>query len=254
MTMKLEELKDIGLTEGEIKVYQALLEQGESTRGNLVKSSGISPSKIYDVTNRLIRKGIVASVKKEGVLRFSAAEPDRLKEFVLKKEQEIQREKELVDKIYPTLLALHERNKGETDVEVFYDWKGLKTAFLTLENSMTKGDESKVFGASIGKSPKQADIFFHKHQQRIEERGYKVRIIFNEDMRTRTQRHNYYDKSPLHEVKYLHTNTLTELYIYNEYVLLLMLLTKPVAIRIQGKEAVDSFKQFFETMWKEATQ
>ena len=57
--MELTELKTIGLTEGEIKLYNALLELGESTRTELSKKSGISPSKIYDVANRLLEKGII---------------------------------------------------------------------------------------------------------------------------------------------------------------------------------------------------
>ena len=64
--MDLTDLKRIGLTEGEIKIYNALLELGETTRTELAKKSGISPSKIYDVANRLLEKGIISSVKKNG--------------------------------------------------------------------------------------------------------------------------------------------------------------------------------------------
>jgi sugar-specific transcriptional regulator TrmB len=62
--MELQDLKKIGLTHGEIKIYEALLDLGECTRTILAKKSGISPSKIYDVANRLIEKGIISSVKK----------------------------------------------------------------------------------------------------------------------------------------------------------------------------------------------
>lgn len=62
--MDILDLKKIGLTDGEIRLYDALLEIGETTRTKLAKKSGISPSKIYDIANRLIEKGIVSSVKK----------------------------------------------------------------------------------------------------------------------------------------------------------------------------------------------
>ena len=80
--MEVEDLKKIGLTDGEIRVYNALLELGETTRTTLAKKSGISPSKIYDVANRLLEKGIISSVKKQGVIHFSAADPERIKEFL----------------------------------------------------------------------------------------------------------------------------------------------------------------------------
>ena len=66
MDMDIRDLTKIGLTEGETKVYAALLDLGETTRTELAKKSGISPSKIYDVVNRLMEKGIVSSVKKQG--------------------------------------------------------------------------------------------------------------------------------------------------------------------------------------------
>ena len=89
--MELSELKKIGLTDGEIRVYDALLELGETTRTSLAKKSGISPSKIYDVANRLIEKGIISSVKKQGVIHFSAADPERIKGFLQHKEQELRK-------------------------------------------------------------------------------------------------------------------------------------------------------------------
>ena len=41
------------LTMGESKVYQALVELGESPIGNIIKLSKVSHSKIYDILKRL---------------------------------------------------------------------------------------------------------------------------------------------------------------------------------------------------------
>lgn len=250
--MDISGLDKIGLTKGEIKVYTALLDLGETKRAELAKRSGVSPSKIYDICDRLLEKGIISSVKKQGVIHFSAANPKRLKDFINDKKQEIQKEEKIVSEMLPTLLLKYQKTEEGVDVEVFYGWDGLKTVFVGLENSMSKGDESLVFGASIGKAPEKADVFFTKHQRRVEERGYKVRIIFNEDMRKRKDRHKYYDSHKLHEIRYLHQTTLTELYIYKDSVLFLMLLEKPIAIKVKNKETVESFIQFFETIWKQA--
>jgi hypothetical protein len=119
---------------------------------------------------------------------------------------------------------------------------------------MGKKDVSYVFGASTGLAPEQGDIFWKQHQARVEKRGFKVMIIFNEDMRKgRILRHEYYDKHPLHEIKYLHQETMNEFYIYKNHVLILISLKKPIGILIKNKETVDAFKKFFETMWKIAT-
>jgi len=250
--MDISELKKIGLTDGEVKVYDALLEIGEATRAKLVKKSGVSASKIYDVINRLSEKGLVSSVRKQGTLHFSAAEPGRLQDFLEQKEMEITKEKQLIAAMMPSLTARYKKTEEGTDIEVFYGWEGLKTVFLGLEGSMSKGDESLVFGASVGKNPEQADIFFRQHQSRVEKRGYKVRIIFNSDMRARKGRYRYYVGHKLHEIRFLHSQTFTELYIYKKSVLFLMLLNKPIAINVKNREVVGSFRQFFETLWKGA--
>ncbi|MFC1732836.1 hypothetical protein ACFL6I_21245 [candidate division KSB1 bacterium] len=57
-------------------------------------------------------------------------------------------------------------------------------------------------------------------------------------------------KTPRHKVKYLHQNTFTEINFYKDTVLFIMLLNKPMVIRVKNKEAADSFRKFFETMWE----
>lgn len=252
--MDLKDLKKIGLTDGEIKVYSALLESGESTRTLLAKKSGISPSKIYDVANRLLEKGIISSVKKNGVLHFSAVDPKRLKDFISYKEQEIEKEKKLVDEILPQLLLKYKKTKSSSDVEVLYGWEGMKTAFNEIASTLKKGDQNFVLGASTGQIPKQADIFFLQYYRKVEKAGYKINIIFNENVRGNKKRTGYLSESNKHEVRYLHQDTFTEVNVYKDNVLMIMLLKQPIIIRIRSSEAADSFRKFFNTLWKDAKE
>ena len=250
--MDITDLQKIGLTEGEIKIYKALLKLGETTRTELAKTSGISPSKVYDVANRLLEKGVISSIKKQGVLHFSPASPERLKDFLKNKEEEIKKETKIVDQLLPKLLAQYKTTKDKTDIEVFYGWEGMKTVFQELRNSLGKGDINYIFGASKGLDPQQADIFFSRHYKQIDKKGYKVNIIFNENVRGNTKRTGYYTKNKKHNVKYLHQDTFTELNLYKDTVLFVMLLQQPIVMRVTNKEAAQSFKTFFQTLWKQA--
>lgn len=251
--MDITDLKKIGLTEGEIRIYDALLELGESTRTELSKKSGISPSKIYDVANRLLEKGIISSVKKNNIIHFSAVNPERIKDFIEQKEQEISKERQLVDQLLPTLLLKFKKTDQEVDIEVLYGWEGMKTAFNDILRTQKKGDENYVFGASMGQNSKQADIFFSRYYRKVDKKKYRIKIIFNENVRGHKERTGYYSKSPRHEVRYLHQDTFTELNLYGDNVLFIMLLKKPIIIRVKSKEAADSFRKFFHTMWKTAS-
>ncbi len=250
--MDLQDLTRIGLTDGEVKLYQALLELGESTRTELAKKSGISPSKIYDVANRLLEKGIISSVKKSGVIHFSAANPSRLQDFLDQKRKEISKEEQLVSHLLPKLLEQYKKTKEATDVEVFYGWEGMETVYSDIGKMLKKGGINYIFGASMGKDYKRADVFFKKYQRRVEQAGYKIKIIFNEDVRGHKERTGYFEKSKRHEVRYLYQETFTELNFYDDTVLFVMLFAKPVVIRVRSKEAADSFKKFFASMWEQA--
>jgi sugar-specific transcriptional regulator TrmB len=250
--MELADLKKIGLTQGEIKIYSALLDLGESTRTQLAKKSGISPSKIYDVANRLLEKGVISSVKKNGVIHFIAANPKRLKDFLNQKQEEIENEKSVVDQMLPLLLSKYKSTKAETDVEVFYGWEGMKTVFNDLLNEVSKKDKNYIFGASKGKDLERTDTFFLNYFQKAEKNGYEINVIFNEDMRGWADRTGYFVKSRKHQLKFLHQKTFSEFNIYKDTVLFIMLLEKPIVIRIRNKEAADAAKKFFRTLWEQA--
>ncbi len=246
--MEISKLHEIGLTQGEIKIYEALLELGETTRNNLVKKSGVSPSKIYDVVDRLIEKGIVSSVRKQGILHFSPANPERIRDFVEGKEKKIALEKEAVNSIMPLLLQRYNSKKDITDIEVFYGWEGMKTVYRDMVHTLSKSDTNFVLGASRGEDTRMADIFFSRHAKDVRKKGFKIKIIFNEDLRNYKERIASYIKSP-NEARFLHQNTFTEINMYKDIVLLVMLLKRPIIIRIKNKGAADSFKKFFDSMW-----
>ena len=250
--MGLEDLKKIGLTEGEIKVYEALLELGECTKTRLAKRSGIAPSNIYDVTNRLLEKGIISKVEKDGVAHFSPANPRRILAFLDEKEKEIEQEKDFVNSILPTLLAQFSEAKQGVKVEVFQGWKGMRTVFEDLLEECQKGDYNYVFGASKGEEGQKADIFFRKYSGLREKKGIITNIIFNEELRLRDERTSSLLHFKKNKVKFLKQITPAEILLYKDKTHIVILSKEPLVIRITSKEVWDSFKQYFDVMWKKA--
>ncbi|MBU0456544.1 MAG: helix-turn-helix domain-containing protein [Nanoarchaeota archaeon] len=251
--MKLQNLRKIGLTDGEIKVYQALLELGETTKTKLAKVSGIAPSNIYDVTNRLVEKGIISKVEKNGIAHFSPANPKKILDFLEQKEKEIEEERNVVNSILPTLLQQFKEVKEKINVEVFQSWNGLKTIFEDLLEECEKGDKNYIFGASKGESEKQADIFFLKYSKLREKKGIITNIIFNEELRKRKERIAFFQKSKKYNIKFLQQSTPAEIMLYKNKSCIIILTKEPLIIRITSNEVMDSFKQYFEVMWKEAS-
>lgn len=249
--MDLKELKKIGLTEGEIKVYSALLELGETTKTKLAKESGIAPSNIYDVTNRLVEKGIISKVEINGVAHFSPANPNHLLRFVEKKTLELEQEQAIAKSILPTLLMKFNEKKEKSKVEVFEGWSGMKTVFEEMIEECNKNDECLVFGASRGESEKTADAFFTKYSKLREQKGIKTKIIFNKSVKN-TSRIKYFENSKNYQLKFIDQSTPAEIMIYKNKTCIIMLTKEPMVIRINGTEARDSFKAQFDILWKDA--
>lgn len=246
----IEDLQQIGLTEGELKVYRALLKIGESTKTALVKEAGVTPANLYDIANRLAEKGIVSIVMKNGVKHFSAAHPRHLLDFIDEKKKEIEKERSIVERLLPSLTAAFEDQQDGLCVEIYTGWKGFSTIFEDLLSECGKKDTNYVFGAAIGERPAQADAFFLRYSKMRKRKGIPLKIIFTEDLRTRSQRISWFLENA--ETRFLVQHSTTEVMLYRNTVVILVLAAKPLAIRIRDQSVADSFKAYFREYWKRA--
>ena len=96
-------LEQIGLTKSEINVYLALLELGSTSTGKIVEKSKASSSKIYEILDKLIQKGLASFIIKSGVKYFEAAPPDRILDYMEEKEKTIIKQKQEIRKLIPEL-------------------------------------------------------------------------------------------------------------------------------------------------------
>ena len=98
-------LEELGFTHGESLIYLALLRIGESKVGPIIKESKISRSKVYDILERLINKGIASKIKKNNILFYQALSPKMLLNYIKEKENKLRQEEELLRKTIPELVS-----------------------------------------------------------------------------------------------------------------------------------------------------
>jgi len=209
-------LQEIGLTKSEIKVYRALLEMGSSSKDPLVKKAKISSSKIYEVTDKLIEKGLVSYSLKNNVKYFSTASPNRIKDYLEEKKNKIIEQEKSFDAVLPELNRIHSSLKQEQDAEVFKGWKGLETVYDDIINNLGKGGTSYVIGASTGVDKEASRRFYKKIMRKTNQAGIKLKIIFNRD----TYNNIKSSTSPKSHItsRYLNQTTPTEINIYGNNV------------------------------------
>src|SRR3989338_6176512 len=108
------ELQDFGLTEGEAKVYAFLLKTDSSTVGPIVKNSKVAYSNIYEILERLIKKGLVSYIIKEKTRHYKALQPSRLKDYLSEKKADITKKEEKLASFLPKLQALTKKHEEKS--------------------------------------------------------------------------------------------------------------------------------------------
>jgi len=115
-------LEEIGLTKGEIKVYFTLLKLGETTTGKIIENAQISSGKIYEILDKLVKKGLVSFIIKEKTKYFTASSPNRILDYMHEKEKNLKEKEEEIKKELPFLLSIQKSHKKEHETNLF---KGL---------------------------------------------------------------------------------------------------------------------------------
>lgn len=85
-----ELLENLGLSPNEAKIYEALVERGESSISEISVVAKIHRRNAYDAMERLINKGLCFQVFTATENRYNATDPDRLTDFIKEKRQRLE--------------------------------------------------------------------------------------------------------------------------------------------------------------------
>jgi len=169
-----EQLTSLGLTQGEAKVFLAMIQIGPSRVGKIVEKSGVSQSKIYNVLDRLVLKGLASYNIQDNIKHFQSLEPSRLHEYIQKKEDEIKRQKEGITQLVNDLTKNIYATKRSTS-EIFVGERSLRSAYMTLLSDAKKGDILRYFypypDAHENASPFYSRFYKYQKSKGIVERG-----------------------------------------------------------------------------------
>ena len=235
-------LKDLGLTDSEAVIYIALLEQGSSLVGPIIKKTGLHRATTYQILERLKEKGLVSSIIIEKKQHFTAASPEEF--MTLLKERE-----ERLKEILPKLLLKQSLAKEQQHIMIYSGVKGLRTVFDQLLEELGIDGAYYDFGVSgIFKEIMGSYFYIWQKQKKIQKIHSKV--IFNKSVRTQnpTLLKEYVGEYRFHTEEFI---SLTDTFIYNDTVILCIWTAKPpIAIVIKNKDNAQSYLNQFKLMWK----
>jgi|SRR3989344_4313546 len=236
-------LERIGLTEGECQVYEALLALGLSRTGVITKRASIASSKVYEVLHRLLNKGLVSYVVKNGVRYYDATPPERLIDFLEERKEGLAEAQADIQKIIPALKAKQGKAEQRNQTVVYLGLEGPKIVLREILDAGKLGESHYGFGTDVDPYAQHLPHALRNYIAECKKYKFKQRLLFAK---------GFLSPNTEAEIRYLSPEYLLPVrtMIYGNKVAIVDF-TKPVTtIVIEKKEVADSYRKHFELLWK----
>lgn len=227
-----EKLQQAGLTGNEVKVYLELLKGGELSANQISKNIGMDRTLTYSVLNHLIKKGQVNYVIKQNKKIFSCSDPNNLLNQIKFKEV-------FILDLIKELKKIKTKKPELTEINVYEGKEGIRV----LMREVIKQKHFLAFGGT----GKAYDLLYEMSAiaKKLEKTKNFAKVIMGQDFKGHEFTRYKNVKVKLAKVKSEATTT-----IFGDCVSIHLIKDKPIVIIIKNKDIANSYKNYFNLMWK----
>lgn len=241
-------LEGIDLTSSESKVYLALLRLGASSSGKIADESRTAHSKIYDVLEKLIRKGLVSHFTRDGVKYFQAGSPTLISHYLEEKKKAIDAQEETIASVIPQLMRLHGRKSENAESVIFSGKRGVRSAFTQIVSELDKGDDIRIMGVhDFGESFLPLALYF---QQIRSEKGISAKFLMNHDAGSIAKEFEKY--RPV-SIRFLPEDILTPaIFLLYKDTVVINIAKELTFFMLRSSHVHSAFESYFQHLWKQS--
>lgn len=235
----LQELSEIGFDKAESEIYLSLLKSGPVSAGKIAKATQINRTTVYDVLERLIKKGLITYQYETKTKLFCVVNPKRILEIA---KEQLDTTKDML----PELVNLYSKSKDIEDFRIYRGTKGIKNILNDILNY-----KSYVAYGSKGQFLEHVKLYFLKFQKQKKKLKINARIIMSEKYRSSEEVQKSYSK-----FKYIPDNFagLTTTFVYGSNTAIIIWGEIPNATVIINQDVAKSYLSYFELLWKTAKE
>jgi len=241
-----KELQELGLTKNESSIYLFLLKNNGITTGNIIKETQIANSRVYESLNSLISKGLVSyNIQKDGK-HFTAESPKKFMEIEEQRRKKIQ-------ELIPNLEELKKSKTQDTTTAVYEGFEGFKTAFKKIIDDCEVGGTIDILGFSQQQYASDSlKTFLSNMNLKCAAKKQKLRFILDREAKEWQGKDREGVKT--NEVRYMPKGYISPaaMDIFDDYVYMFLWEEKPFVFMIKNKIIAESFKVYFNFLWKMA--
>ncbi|MBP7823345.1 helix-turn-helix domain-containing protein, partial [Candidatus Gracilibacteria bacterium] len=192
---------DFGLSGKEETVYLTCLTLGASPASIIAEKVGLKRPTTYLLLESLVKQGYISQSSRNGVIQFSAVDPDDLAEVFLQKHRQMSNKIQFFRESIPELRALESKRTDLPKIRLFTGKEAVRKVYDSLfdapewcsffdisvfEKTHSHDDLEKIvwdIGREIvAKKKKARDIFVdcplaRNYRDKIQSENYEVRLI-----------------------------------------------------------------------------
>ena len=169
-------LQDLGLSNGEIKIYLTLLELGSTKVGLVIEKTGMASSAVHNSINSLIEKGLTSYIKKGKIKYYQAVPPKQLIDFIEEKKKKFLQ-------ILPELELKQKLAREREEAEIFEGTKGITTMLNLLIDDSKKGDEYLFFAINIKEQNEEIQEIYLKNDVKRKDKGLIIKGLAPKELK-----------------------------------------------------------------------
>ena len=242
-----EELKKIGLSEREAKVYLAALELGKASIQDVAKKAGINRTTTYLMIDSLMKKGLVYTIKSGKRTLFAADSPEHLLQILEKKKDVISSQMKEIEELMPQLKSVYNLSPAKPVIR-FFEGRGVSEMInADILESGTR-EILDIYDADFLReliSEHESKEFYKKRVAAgIKYRGLYTRTLgpFKSDLELAEERYISKKLFPLYSA----------ILIYGNRIGMSSLRGNIIGVIIESEEIANTMKSVFELAWQGA--
>jgi len=236
------DLEVLGLNRNLTRLYMAILKSDGLSAAQLATATGITRTNVYALADQLVADQLVNVDFAGSKRRYTARDPQILKQSVTERLQAI-------DRLMPELQALHGSSSVKPKISYFEGEMAPRKVFDELSN--IRGDHYCYFGSLAAQLAVEGPDNARKLTERRLRKGIRARSIRTKaaDLAEPFMAGEEY----LREVRYFPQempDSMPDIYIYDQSLAILATYRENYALIIESQELSDMMRTIWEIIWK----
>jgi sugar-specific transcriptional regulator TrmB len=248
--INIELYESLGLSPNEAKMYESLVEQGESTISEISINAKIHRRNAYDAIHRLIEKGLCFQIFSSTEHKYNAVDPDKLLELLAEKQT-------FLNSVLPELKKKFRERVAPQEAYIYRGLEGQKNIFRDM---LRVGADSYFIAAKGGWydpriAPARQAFFKEANRKKM-----KFIQLFEHEVKTKLEDFPKHFEGQL-RYRFLPKEFATNsaIHIFGDYVITYTGLVvgrieeDTVFFIIHSKDLAESYRKWFWYMWEQSS-